>query len=91
MTTWTIRARKPEATGATSPGFDDSVSDTGLRFDDSVNLKSWCPAGSTATLRVQRLLARLQADAPNGWKYEAFDGAATTVQADYSGGGQTTE
>lgn len=91
MTAWTIRVRRPEASGATSPGFDDTPTNTGITFDDSVNLKSWMPFGSTAAIRVGRLVARLEAMDKNGWKYEAFDGAATTIKADYSAGeGQTT-
>lgn len=86
MTTWTIKVAHPtqQAGGA---GFNAALSDTGLRFDDTVALKAWMPAGSTSLIRLQRLLGALENDDDVGFKYFAFDGAATTVAADLSGTG----
>lgn len=86
MTTWIIKVAHP-VQQAGGVGFNAALSDTGLRFDDTVALKAWMPAGSTSLIRLQRLLGALENDDDVGFKYFAFDQVSTTVAADLSGTG----
>lgn len=83
MTTWTIKAAKPEKadTGAslTAPA------DTGLRFDDSVALANFLPVGSTVNIQIAKMLSDLTRGLTEavyidgGWVLVADDGAGTVI------------
>lgn len=86
MTTWTIKVAHP-VQQAGGVGFAAALSDTGLRFDDSIALKAWCPAGSTVNIRVGRLMALLENEDGVGFKYFADNGGGTILPADFAGTG----
>lgn len=88
MTTWTIKVAHPTQATTGDVGFNASLSDTGLRYDDSVALKAWCPLGSTVTIRTRRLLRRLEKADGFGFKYYAYESGGPTTLAAFDGGSE---
>lgn len=86
MTTWTIKAYRPQMAGDQgNTGFESAPEDTGLRLDDTVTLTSFTPGmASTATIMVQKTLESMQTywleGKGGGWLLCADNGSGTIIK-----------